>query len=99
VENANEAAAVMTNARIATSPDQIAIGDLTPRSLDKLNWQALRVEDGGIVPGGSDEAPGTLSVSYPDFGGEKGWGVVAYDLADPKTLEVYATVTFEFPLK
>jgi hypothetical protein len=97
VNNTNATAAVMLNAQIAVSSAQVPIDDLARHSLGKLEWQDLH-SDSVIVPAGSDDAPGTLSVAYPDFGGQKGWGVVAYDLADPKTQEVYATVTFEFPL-
>lgn len=99
VLNRNDAAVAVQNAQIAFSPNQIPIDGLTRSDLDALPWQPLAVTD-NIVPGGSNDAPGTLSIDFPaSLLGQPGWGVVSYDIADPATGELQSTVTFEFPLQ
>jgi len=98
VLNANTAAVAMANAAIAVSPTQIPIDSLTRNDLADLRWQPLSVSE-GYIPGGSNDAPGVLTVDLPiDLQGQEGWGIVSYDIADPKTGQG-STVTFEFPLK
>ena len=99
VNNRNDVAVAVLNAQIAVSPSQIPIDGLTRNDLGNLPWQPLSVKD-NIVPGGSNDAPGTLAIDFPSsLSGQPGWGVVSYDIADPVTLEVQSTVTFEFPLQ
>jgi hypothetical protein len=96
VLNANAAALDVRNAAFAVSPTQIPIDGLTRNDLGKLNWQSLSVRGG--VPAGSNDAPGVLTIDLPSsLQDQGGWGIVAYDVADPKTGQG-TTVTFEFPL-
>ena len=98
VLNANTAAVAMANAAIAVSPTQVPIDKLTRNDLAELRWQPLSVSE-GYIPGGSNDAPGVLTVDLPtELQGQAGWGVVSYDITDPKTGQG-STVTFEFPLK
>jgi hypothetical protein len=98
VLNANAQALAVGNAQIVVSPTEIPINGLTRSDLGQLNWQDVKL-DKNIVPGGSNDAPGTLSIALPSLQGQKGWAVVTYSTADPATGEAQSTVTLEYPIQ
>jgi hypothetical protein len=98
VANANDVALSVRNVQVAVAAAEIPINDLARHSLGGLSWQPVRLAD-DYLPAGSNEAPGILSFDLPSsVQGQKGWGVVTYDVVDPANPKSYSTVTFEFLL-
>lgn len=98
VLNTNVQALAVGHAQIVVSPTKIPINSLTRSDLGQLKWQDLRLGN-TIVPGGSNDSPGTLTIGLPSLEGQKGWAVITYSTSDPVTGDPGSTVTLQYPIR
>jgi hypothetical protein len=87
------------NVRMAVVADAVPINNLGPCALKALRWETVRLADSTLPASTPEGGIGTLSVPIPDdILGQKGWGVMTYDVADPETGNILSSSTLDFPL-